>query len=224
VGAGEPGIRPAGRLVPGRGEVSRSASSRPYRMQARAAAAARTADSILAATARLWREHPVDEITLELIAEQAGVSVRTVIRRFGSKTGVFASTIEEESARIAAERNEAPVGDVEGALDVLLRHYERDGEAVLRTLAMEEKVAEARMIVERGRAEHRGWCDRVFGPRLPEKSEAREARLDALVAGTDLYIWKLLRRDLGRSLDEVKDAMRMLVEGVLDHTPHRSGD
>jgi AcrR family transcriptional regulator len=188
-------------------------------MGARAEAAARTAESILAATASLWRERPINEITLDLIAERAGVSVRTVIRRFGSRAGVIATLIEEEGARITAERDEAPVGDIEGTLDVLLRHYERDGVAVLRTLDLEEKVAEARMIVERGRAEHRAWCARVFAPRLPEEDGGYETRLDALVAATDLYLWKLLRRDLGRSPNEVKQVMRTLIDGVLDRSP-----
>jgi AcrR family transcriptional regulator len=196
-------------------------TTRPYRMTARAVAAARTADAILAAAAALWREVPVDEITLELIAERAGVSVRTVIRRFGSRAGLMAALIESEGARIAAERDAAPVGDVAGALDVLLRHYESDGVAVLRTLALEERVPEAKAIVELGRAEHRAWCARVFGPRLTAEAEAaRERRLDALVAATDLYLWKLLRLDLARPLDDVKQVVLMLVEGVLDTSSH----
>jgi hypothetical protein len=85
--------------------------------------------------------------------------------------------------------------------------------------AVEEKVAEAKMIVEHGRAVHRAWCARIFGARLPEEDGARETRLDAVVAATDLYLWKLLRRDLGRSLNEAKQVMRTLVEGVLDRSP-----
>jgi AcrR family transcriptional regulator len=196
--------------------MSRSPATRPYRMAARAVAAARTADAILGAAAALWRELPVDQITLEVIAARAGVSVRTVIRRFGSRAGLMAALIEVEGARIAAERGEAPVGDVAGALDVLLGHYERDGVAVLRTLALEEGVPEAKTIVELGRAEHRAWCARVFAPRLKEEpAPARQRRLDALVAATDLYVWKLLRLDLTRPLAEAKQVMLMLVEGVL---------
>jgi AcrR family transcriptional regulator len=195
--------------------MNRPATTRPYRMGVRAESAARTADSVLSATAALWRERPVDEITLELIAERADVSVRTVLRRFGSRAGVLAALIEHEGARITAERNEAPVGDVHGAVDVLLRHYEQDGLAVLRTVALEETVAEARAIVEVGRAEHRDWCARVFGPMLGSRADSDEVRLDALVAATDLYVWKLLRLDLGRSLADVKNVMLTLIHGVL---------
>ena len=162
----------------------------------------------------------MDEITLVAIAERAGVSVRTVIRRFGSREGVIAACIEADAAGIQTERGQAPAGDVAGALDVLLVHYERDGDAVLRTLALEEKVPEARVIVQAGRAAHREWCARVFAPHLlPPADDAHGIRLDAFVAATDLYTWKLLRRDRGRSADETGQVIRALVDGLLS-LPH----
>jgi len=189
-------------------------------MAARAEAAARTAHDILTAAAALWRERPVDEITLGAIAERAGVSVRTVIRRFGSREGVIAACIQADAAGIQAERGQAAAGDVQGALDVLLAHYERDGDAVLRTLALEEKVPEARAIVQAGRAAHREWCARVFAPHLPPPGDAAHGiRLDAFVAATDLYTWRLLRRDRGRSAEETGLVIRALVDGLLS-LPH----
>ncbi|HYR07475.1 MAG TPA: helix-turn-helix domain-containing protein [Longimicrobium sp.] len=189
-------------------------------MTARAEAAARTGRGILTAAAELWRERPIDQITLADIAERAGVSVRTVIRRFGSREGVIAACIEADASGIVSERDQAAAGDVEGALDVLLAHYERDGDAVLRTLALEEKVAEAKAIADAGRAGHRLWCARVFAPHLPPaKDDAYGTRLDALVAATDLYVWKLLRRDLGRSEDDARQVIRALVDGLLS-LPH----
>jgi AcrR family transcriptional regulator len=192
--------------------------ARGYRMAARAEAAARTGRDILAATAALWRERPMDEITLAAIAERAGVSVRTVIRRFGSREGVIAACIQADAAGIVAERDQAPAGDVEGALAVLLAHYERDGDAVLRTLPLEETVPEARAIVQAGRAGHRAWCARVFASFLPPPADGGYGiRLDALVAATDLYAWKLLRRDLGRSAEQTAQVIRILVDGLLSH-------
>jgi AcrR family transcriptional regulator len=195
---------------------------RGYRMAARAEAAARTAHDILTATAELWRERPVDEITVAAIAERAGVSVRTVLRRFGSRDGVIAACIESDAAGIVSARDQAPAGDVEGALRVLLAHYERDGDAVLRTLALEEKVAEAKAIIEAGRTGHRAWCARVFAPHLPPAADAAyDTRLDAFVAATDLYLWKLLRRDLQRSTEGAMQVIRTLVDGLaaLPHPP-----
>lgn len=203
--------------------MKESSPTRGYRMAARARAAARTADGILAATAQLWRERPLDEITLAAIAERAGVSVRTVIRRFGSRNGVIAAGVEADASGIVAERDQAPAGDVEGALAILLTHYERDGDAVVRTLALEATVPEAKAIADAGRATHRAWCARVFAPHLPSPADdGYSIRLDALVAATDLYVWKLLRRDLGRSADEATKVMRTLVDGLLSPSPSRA--
>jgi AcrR family transcriptional regulator len=201
-------------------DMKERSPSRGYRMAARAQAAAQTAQDILRATAELWREGPIDQVTLADIAGRAGVSVRTVIRRFGSREGVIAACIESDAAGIRTERDQAPTGDVRGALRVLLMHYERDGDAVLRTLPLEETVPEARAIVQAGRAGHRAWCARVFAPFLPPPAdEGYGIRLDALVAATDLYAWKLLRRDLGRSAGETEQVIRALVDGLLS-LPH----
>lgn len=192
-------------------------------MKARADAAARTANNVLAATVELWRERSLDEVTLQAIADRAGVSVQTVIRRFGSKEGVAAACIEGDAAGLRAERGQAAVGDIAGALDILLRHYERDGDAVLRTIALEGRAEAARAVAEAGRATHRAWCARVFAPYLPPSdAEAYSARLDAFVAATDLYLWKLLRRDLGRSVDETKRTLQALLQALsaLPTAPH----
>jgi AcrR family transcriptional regulator len=201
-------------------DMKSSSPGREYRMAARAEAAAGTARDILAATAQLWRERPLDEITLAAIAERAGVAVRTVIRRFGSRDGVIAACIETDAAGIVAHRDQAAAGDVDGALRVLLAHYEADGDAVLRTLAVEERLPEAAAIVQAGRAGHREWCARVFAPFLPPPADPAHApRLDAFVAATDLSVWKLLRRDLRRSRDGAARVIRALVDGLVSLPP-----
>jgi AcrR family transcriptional regulator len=191
------------------------AGPRPYRMGARAEAAARTGERILAAAVDLWRERSLDEITLQAIAERAGVSVQTVIRRYGSRDGVVAACVEDDAADVRMERGRAPVGDVGRALAILMRHYERDGDAVLRTLALEGRVPAADAVAAAGRASHRDWCARVFAPFLPEPGEGGfEARLDAFVAVTDVYLWKLLRRDLGRSAEATERTVSALLAAL----------
>lgn len=185
-------------------------------MAARAASAGRTEDAILLAAVDLWREKPLDEITLNAIAERAGASVQTVIRHFGSKDGVFAACIERDPAGIRAGRDRAPAGNHEASIDALLEHYERDGPAVLRTLALQDRLDAAAAVAEAGRRDHRAWCARVFEPYLsPAASDGREARLDAFAAATDLYLWHLLRRDLGRSLADTRNVMLTLVAGLI---------
>ena len=184
-------------------------------MKARSEAAERTAQAIQTAAVALWREHDLDEITLQAIAGRAGVTVQTVIRRFGSKEGVIEACIRNDAAGVSAERDRVGEGDLEGAIQTLLQHYERDGDAALRTLALEARVEAATIIVVRGRSVHRAWCARVFAPFLPPPDSDRyRAVLDAFVAATDLYLWKLLRRDLGRTAAETEQTLRALLQGL----------
>jgi AcrR family transcriptional regulator len=167
------------------------------------------------AAVALWREKDIDEVTLAEIAQRAGVSVQTLMRRFGSKQGLLDACLESGDTEIHALRNRAEPGDIAGAVAILFEHYERDGDAVLRTLQVESRSQAAARIVASGRAHHRDWCARVFAPQLPRASgAAREARIDAFVAATDVYVWKLLRRDLKRSRSRAEKAMRALVEGL----------
>ena len=62
--------------------------------------------------------------------------------------------------------------------------------------------------VDRGRAKHREWCETKLG--------ATGAKLPLAVVATDVYTWKLLRRDQGLSKDETARAMLVLVTAVLD--------
>ena len=189
--------------------------TRRYRQSARAEAARETGRRILEAAVALWRERPFDEITLQAIADGADVSVQTVIRRYGSKEGVIEAAIAEEVSGIRAHRDTAPTGDIDAALNVLLDHYEREGEAVLRTLAAEDRFDAARLITENGRRHHRAWCARVFAPWLPPADAPEHTpRLDAFVAATDLYVWKLVRLDLGRSRPATRAVFRALLDGL----------
>ena len=185
---------------------------RSYRQTARAEAAQETARRAMQAAFSLWREKDFDEITLAEIADRAEITVQTLIRRFGSKQGLLEACLAQSGNEVDLLRMQAPVGDVETAIAVLMEHYERDGDAVLRTLALEQRSPAAAAITRHGRAEHRAWCERVFGPHLAgSKGAARAARLDAFVAATDIYLWKLWRLDLGRSPAQTKRAWSELL-------------
>jgi hypothetical protein len=60
----------------------------------------------------------------------------------------------------------------------------------------------------------------VYSPWLDRLSAASSRQvLDALVVATDIYTWKLFRRDMGRSVAEAKAAMLRLINAVLvEHT------
>lgn len=189
---------------------------RAYHMVARAASAAATSDRILDAAVEVFWEHPGRQLSLDEVARRAGVTIRTVLRRFGSRDGVMAAAGERESNRIGEQRNTAAPGDVAGSIHVLVDHYEETGDRVLTMLSEEARIPTLQAIADRGRRMHRDWCARVFAPALAGlDDDARRRRLAQLVAVCDVYTWKLLRRDAGLSRAETEYAIVELLEPLI---------
>ena len=175
-------------------------NKRAYQMGARAEATAETGRRILRATMELHTERFYDQVSLEDVAERAGVTVQTVLRRFGSKEELISAAAKEARRWVRSRRDRAPIGDVADAVKVLVKAYEEHGDRYLRLLAQEERVPAFRSITDTGRDYHYGWVERVFAPLLAERAgPERERLLAQLIAICDLYFWKLLRRDLNLS-------------------------
>jgi AcrR family transcriptional regulator len=187
--------------------------TRTYRMGARAEAAAATGERILDAAEALFWQEPGRQVTLQQVAQRAGVSVQTVIRRYGGSEGVEAAARERSFGRMEAQRGEAAPGDVGGAVAVLIDHYEALGDGVIRMLADEHRRPLLTTLVELGRAYHAEWCERVFAPALTGlRGGRRDRRLAQIITVCDVYTWKLLRRDRGLSRSQTELALRELLE------------
>jgi AcrR family transcriptional regulator len=182
-------------------------------MRARAEATAETGRRILRAVLDLHTERFHDQITLEAVAERAGVTVQTVLRRFGSREGLISAAGDYAETEVLQQRGAAPVGDVAGAVENLVEHYEEWGRSALRLLAQEERVPQLRVIADRGREGHYAWVDRTFGPYLAGPLE-RLLRAK-LITLTDVYVWKLLRLDQGLDRTETASVLRDLVTEVV---------
>jgi AcrR family transcriptional regulator len=182
-------------------------TTRSYTMRARAEQAAKTRERILEATVDLAAHAPLAACTLPAIAARAGASVQTVLRVFGSREGLFAAALERARDEVLGRRD-TPVGDVDAALDELIRQYERRGDAMLMMLGQETWEPVAAEITAAARAQHRDWTSRVFAPQLAEVAPAaRDEVLDLLAVATDVLTWRILRRD--RGLDAATTTMRM---------------
>jgi AcrR family transcriptional regulator len=193
-------------------------SPRSYRMGARAEFVAETRQRILAASLALSSERMTVDITLDDVARRAGTTVQTVLRHFESRAGLLDATVEFGAGVILAER-ETPVGDADTAVRTIIGHYELRGDLMIRLLAQEDDPRIA-AIVGRGRIEHRNWVESTFtavgdahdsldSPDSPEV-------LDLLVVATDVFTWKLLRRDRGLDREATETRVLRLVHALLD--------
>ena len=86
---------------------------------------------------------------------------------------------------------------------------------MLRSLAQEGRYPPIRALTDRGRRFHYEWVARTFAPLLVGVAGPERERLRAqLIAVTDVYVWKLLRRDLGLDRDQAELALRELIAGL----------
>ncbi len=187
-------------------------------MAARAEAAAETGRRILGAVHALLAEEPFDRITMGAVAERAGVTVQTVIRRFESKEGLLAAAVEAGRSEILAQRGGAPPGDRAAAVENLFAHYERWGRVMLRLLEHEHRLPDVATLVGEGRAEHAAWVGRVFAVELARAAGPARSRLRTqLAAVSDVYVWKLLRLDLGVSRAEARSLVLGMIDALCAH-------
>jgi AcrR family transcriptional regulator len=190
-------------------------TARRYQMRQRARSVAATRRRIMVAVLELHNQLYFDQITLAAIAERAGVTEPTVLQHFGSKDALITAAAEEARAQVVAQRDEAPAGDISGAVANLIEHYEQWGDGVIRLLAQEDRVPVFRDVTDAGRAYHRAWVERTFAPLLAgRRGRPRKRRLAELIAVTDVYTWKLLRRDFGLDREQTEAAIRELVTAL----------
>jgi AcrR family transcriptional regulator len=186
-------------------------------MTARAEGAAATRERLLAAAWRHFSTRPYEDVRLSEIATDAEVTAQTLHAHFGSKEQLFTAVALRWGQEEMARRDEAPVGEVRRAIEILFDSYEANGSTVLRMLSEEERITAVRRITDAGRTYHREWAARTFQPLLRGlRGQARERRLAAIVIATDLLVWKLLRRDM--QLDR-RTAERIVTEMVESEPP-----
>jgi AcrR family transcriptional regulator len=149
------------------------------------------------------------------VAASAGVSSQTVHQHFESKERLFMTAIEELGQEIVGARSGSAARDVAGVVGALVEEYERYGDVNWSMLLLEQESEAVAAALQVGRAGHRAWLEDRFAPSLPTDPRGRRQALDGLYAATDVGTWKLLRRDLALSRSRTRNAMEVLVRGVL---------
>jgi AcrR family transcriptional regulator len=199
-------------------------ASRTYTMGARADAVVATRERIVTVAVGLFYEHAYEDVTLAGIAKAAGVSHQTVLNHFESKEGVVLAVAAKMAEETTDARYQAEPGDVVGAVHVLVGQYELHGDANVRWAMTADRLPTLAPLLDEARAFHQEWIRHMFGARVGATGAALGRTVNALHAATDVYTWKLLRRDLGVSRAETESTIVQLVEGLLDTTnqEHRS--
>jgi AcrR family transcriptional regulator len=187
--------------------------SRAYSMDIRGKKAAATRERVLEVTQDLFAAKST-EFTLENVASKAGISVQTVLRAFGSKEKLILDAMG--SFRATVPPRDALPQSVGEAVATLFDDYEVIGDRVIGMLAEEHRIPGLAEVAAEGRTRHRAWVEAALADELGGcPARVRRALVPALLAATDVYVWKLLRRDLGLDRNAAQAAVERLVRGVL---------
>lgn len=191
-------------------------TSRGYSMRVRAESAAATRARILNAAMAAMRRQFRPSVRLDAVAAEAGVSVQTVLRIFGSKSRLLDEVTEIATREVLGEFAGVRAGDVTGIVRAYMGHYEKVGDLVVRNI-QDERDPEVHAFVERGREAQRAGITDQFAPFLDLLDSAERRRIvDSLVVALDVYTWKRLRRDMGRSLQDTEVTIGTLVNAILE--------
>jgi AcrR family transcriptional regulator len=190
-------------------------AKREYAMGSRADGVVKTRERIVAATTELIFAQAYEYITLNEIAAAAGVSHQTVLNHFESKEGVARAVVEKLKAETTDVRYSAKKGDAADAVRVLTGEYERFGDANARWASSAERLGSLASALDDARAEHQRWIEHMFDDALPSEPARRARTVHAIHVATDVYTWKLLRRDLGVTRAQTEQIMTELLEAVL---------
>ena len=182
-------------------------------MERRGAQAEATRERVRQASIELYSTRPQD-FTLKAVAEKAGTSVQTILRIFGSKDAVMAAVAE--TARQETQRAAVSSGDPAAAVRALFDDYEKTGDMLIQQLGSERRFPSLAQQVEAARRGHREWIEKTFAAQLRTRAGmARQTLLFALIAASDVAVWKLLRRDLGLYRRAAEMVVADMIAGLL---------
>ena len=189
---------------------------RPYVQNVRAARAEETRARIRSAAMALYRDHAIDDFTLEEVARRAETTVQTVLRAFGSKENLVYAGVEALVAE-GVPLKPTPPGDVAAAVAAHFDLYENIGDLVIERLNDERRRPGLKALLDAGRKNHRDAVRAAFAPRLERLAGAERSQLmEMLLVLTDVYVWKLLRRDRKLSRRASEAIVRGMIEAVLN--------
>jgi AcrR family transcriptional regulator len=189
---------------------------RPYKKVAREQAQQRTRDALLDAADDEFYSDRWQKTSLQELSKKAGVTKQTLLRHFGSKDGLLIQALMRGAAQIRDQRWSFPAGDVAGAVDNVLDHYEAWGERSMRVGSWQRGPAMLAMLSRGARQIHYEWIEYAFAPWLEGVEEpARTRRRAALIALCDVQTWWIMSNDLQLPRPEIHATLTDAIERLL---------
>ncbi|HSI99200.1 MAG TPA: helix-turn-helix domain-containing protein [Patescibacteria group bacterium] len=188
-------------------------AGRRYRSELREQQSVATRERILDATTRVLAKG-LAEVTVPAVAREAGVSVPTVYRHFGTKRDLLAALQPHLQRRAGIDRI-APPDSIDGLRGTLVSLI--GGMDGLDDVARAALASPAGEEVRRIHAPNRFRLGRTIvdgvAPELPEADRDRVARL--LLVMTSSSALRMWREQLGRSVEEIADEIDRAVRAVI---------
>ncbi len=189
---------------------------RRYAMAARAAKAEATKARIRLSAMELYCQRPIEDFTLEEVADRAGVAVRTVLRAYPSKDELVYAALDQMAAG-GVYLKPTPPGDIKAGVSAFFDIYETVGDLVLQRLSDERRRPALKPSLDQGRENHRDGVKVIFAPQLEQRRGAARAELfNMLVIMTDAYVWKLLRRDMALTRPAAETIVGKMIFSIIE--------
>jgi AcrR family transcriptional regulator len=191
-------------------------ATRTYRSDLRAEQAEETRGRILDAALRVMTTG-VASLSIPAVAREAGVSVPTVYRHFGTKAELLAAMYPHAARRSGLDRLALPtsIGDLRPSLSAFFEHVDAMGD--MERAAMASPIAdEVRHATMKGRFERIRRIGDTIDPPLSKADQDRITRL--LVVLTSSGSLRMWRDHLGSSVDEAVDDIDWFVKAAIAAT------
>jgi AcrR family transcriptional regulator len=210
-------MTPGEQIINSMAEIDR----RPYKQVARAEAQQRTRKALLDAAVEEFTQGHWEKVSLQDLASRAKVTKQTLLRHFGSKEGLLMQALASGAAEALEQRWSAQPGDIEGAVENVLDHYEAWGERSLRIGAwLEGGNPDLVRLSQMARLMHYNWVEYAFSPQLERRQGDERVRCrGALIALCDVHTWWLLSHDLGFDRATVRATLTTAIERLLGEAP-----
>jgi AcrR family transcriptional regulator len=198
-----------------------SRGPRAYSSQLRAQQAEDTRGRILDATVRVMARG-IASVSIPAVAREAGVSIPTVYRHFGTKADLLAAVYPHIERRAGFDQMVPPrsIDDLRAGVHTIFERLESFDDLARAAMASPAAEESRRLNMPDRLAMTRRLADSIT-PRLSEADRDRIARLlVVLTASSSLRMWRdHLGASVGQAADDVDWVVRAAIAAIAASTP-----